>query len=114
MQPDFFESTIVSEMKALRDRRDQLREELDQVNYQILSKARALEDIQIADNLWMGRHLKGQFILFSKKLTGGIDSFFIVSVDNIVRAIRQLTQENHDAPKGISGSHGGQAPQSPW
>jgi len=114
MQPDFFEPIDFAELRALRERREKLREELNEVSHLILKKARMNEDVQIGENLWIGRHLKDQFILFSKKITGGIDSFHIVPVDNLYRAIRQLTQENHDASKGISGNHGSPASQPPW
>jgi len=114
MQRDFFESVTVAELKTLRERRERVLQELQDVNKQILLRCQGENDVRIGDNVWLGRHSNGYVVLFTKDANGALNHISLLSVDKLSQAVRQLGQETHDAPQGISGSHGSQFTQPPW
>jgi hypothetical protein len=117
MQPDFFESESRSQLKSLRQRKQQLQLSLEQVSQEINSFVMQSRSKQIGPNLRIAKHASGELMIYTTKPTTGkeqVEFFSLVSVDLLREAMKELGQETQYAPKTVLASDGGQTTHQPW
>lgn len=120
MQTDFFETNEHVYLKTLRAKKKQIQEDLAKVNRDITKLVGECQGYHLGGKLYLGRAHNGDAVIYtSPEATGSIsrlevEFFSPVSLDLLDKALQQLKQENHYAPKAIPGDHGSQTSHSPW
>jgi len=119
MQSDFFENTELTRIKHLKERKQQLKEELEKVEEEIVTFVEKGNSYPIGENLRIARHVTNNVIIYNQKWSlkkdrVTTDFMAIVRLDLLRRAMQSLSQETQNESKGIPGSYGSSPPNSPW
>lgn len=115
MQHDLFEPELKSQLKELRERRQRAQASLEQINFEINATVVKGRARLIGQDLWLTRQPDGSFGVYTLKSDKiQLDFYCPVSVDLLKEAMKELLQENHNAPERVSTSNGSKITHSPW
>lgn len=105
-QMDMFVHPLNAQVRELKRRKQEIQAELKRVNQELQEVIRTSTSVPIGPHLWLCRLPTGAYAIYEVKERRGeetgdawerIGEIFLVSIDLLEQAVRQLKQETHDA-----------------
>lgn len=119
-QDDFFESAEQVRLKHLKEKRDQLQKDLEEISDEIREITTQGKTVQVNTTCWLTLSSPGNAALLKESVTpygkrsASFELITVFSLDKLRQAVEQLSQENHNDPKGIPGGNGSESSNPPW